>query len=468
MQERFKSMQKKSGLAKDITRVLSANLLVALIGFLGSFIFPKILSIESFALYHTFTLYVGYIAITHLGFPSGMMINYAGQNYEKIDTRQYKAELSILFTILAAFTAIFLAAAAIMHNRMTFYVGMVLFPYGIINSYKSLLQSWGRFKFFSRLSSIQSAAVPLAAFAYYVVTGDLPGDVYIVIYIIINWLLSIFILIEMARKVHGIKRAPIKSAKNLETEKTGAAVLIGNYINVLFTSADKQFVSWFFATAQFAYYSFGMSMQSLMTVFITSIAQPLFPAMAQGRFKDEEYDQLKEILFIFGSFSGCAYFLASFVVRHFIQKYIPSLEVIGIYFVVFPVMAVINCLFVNLYKIKNLMKQYVITLAGILATAIALNLLFVLTCHVYYSVAIATVITYYVWLIIGIRQFSFIHIRHTDVLYLLFYTVGFFLITQIQNDVIGFATALAFVIVLSLTFYRQDTKYIIRLLKRQW
>lgn len=36
-----------------------------------------------------------------------------------------------------------------------------------------------------------------------------------------------------------------------------------------------------------AYYSFGMSMQSLMTVFIISIAQPLFPAMAQGKFKDE-------------------------------------------------------------------------------------------------------------------------------------------------------------------------------------
>ena len=104
-------MSSQNKLIKDIARVLSANLVVAIVGFLGSFIFPKILTIESFALYHTFTLYVGYIAITHLGFPSGMMINYAGQKYAKIDNSQYKAELTILFTVLAAFTAIFLGIA---------------------------------------------------------------------------------------------------------------------------------------------------------------------------------------------------------------------------------------------------------------------------------------------------------------------------------------------------------------------
>ena len=341
-------MGKQNGLAKDISRVLSANLIVAIVGFLGSFIFPKILTIESYALYHTFTLYVGYIAITHLGFPSGMMINYAGQKYEDIDTKQYKAELNILFSILAGFTAVFLAIAAMAQNRMIFYVGAIIFPVGIISSYKALLQSWGRFEFFSRLSSIQAAAIPLVALAYYIVKDDLPGDIYIIIYIIINWILALYIMIEMIGRVRGVKRAALRSAKNWETEKTGAAVLIGNYINVLFTSADKQFVSWFFSTAQFAYYSFGMSMQSLMTVFITSIAQPLFPAMAREQFKDDEYDRVKEVLLIFGSFSGCAYFAASFIVKHFIQKYIPSLDVAGIYFVVFPVMAVINCLFVNL------------------------------------------------------------------------------------------------------------------------
>lgn len=460
-------MSSQNKLIKDIARVLSANLVVAIVGFLGSFIFPKILTIESFALYHTFTLYVGYIAITHLGFPSGMMINYAGQKYAKIDNSQYKAELTILFTVLAAFTAIFLGIAAVSHSRMVLYVGAVVFPVGIINSYKSLLQSWGRFKFFSRLSSFQAAVIPLAALAYYIIKHDLPGDVYIIIYIIFNWLIALYILQEMFQKVRGVKRAAIRSSKNWETEKTGAAVMIGNYINVLFTSADKQFVSWFFSTAQFAYYSFGMSMQSLMTVFITSIAQPLFPSMARGQFKDNEYDRLKEVLMIFGSFSGCAYFLASFIVKHFIQKYIPSLDVVGIYFVVFPVMAVINCLFINLYKIKNLMREYVFTLAVILGVAIGLNALFVFIYPAYYGVAIATVITYYIWYFIGMKQFPFMHVRIPDMLFLSIYTAGFFLITRISNDIIGFFAALLFVVILTFAFFRKDFEFMVRLVKRR-
>lgn len=458
---------KSRSLAKDISRVLSANLIVAMVGFLGAFVFPKILSIESYALYHTFTLYVGYIAITHLGFPSGMMINYAGQKYKKIDKSQYKAELIILFSILGTFTVIFFAIAAVAKSKMIAYVAAIIFPVGIINSYKSLLQAWGRFQYFSKLSSFLAAAIPIVALVYYIINRDLPGDVYIYIYIIINWLVCLLILWEMYLKVHGVKSAPIKSKKNWETEKTGVAVLLGNYINTLFTSSDKQFVSWFFSTAQFAYYSFGMSMQSLMTVFITSIAQPLFPAMARGQFKDEEYDRLKEVLMIFGSLSGCAYFAASFIVKHWIQKYIPSLDVVGIYFVVFPVMAVINCLYINLYKIKNLMKQYVATLAVILGVAIGLNALFVYIYPAYYGVAIATVITYYIWFFIGIKQFDFMHVNIRDLLFLGIYTVGFFLITDISNDIIGFFAALVFVVLLAFVFYRKDFDYVLRMVKRK-
>ena len=48
--------QKENSLVKNIVRVLSANFWVAAIGFIGSFIFPRILTIDAYALYHTFTL----------------------------------------------------------------------------------------------------------------------------------------------------------------------------------------------------------------------------------------------------------------------------------------------------------------------------------------------------------------------------------------------------------------------------
>lgn len=202
-------------------------------------------------------------------------------------------------------------------------------------------------------------------------------------------------------------------------------MVLGNYINTLFVSADKQFVKWFFGNQEFAYYSFGMSMQSLMTVFIISIAQPLFPAMAQGKFKDEEYNSIKELLIVFGSLSGCAYFAVSIIVKLFIQKYTSSLDIVGIYFVVFPAMAVINCLYINLYKIKGIMKTYIKTLFGILLLSIILNTIFVFAVGEFTGVAIATTITYYIWFLIGFKQFEFLRITMKDVTYLIAYTIGF-------------------------------------------
>ena len=255
----------------------------------------------------------------------------------------------------------------------------------------------------------------------------------------------------------------------MRQKKIGFAILIGNYINILLTSADKQFVKWFFSTNEFAFYSFAMSMQSIMTVFITSIAQPLFPAMAQGKFKDEDYSQIKDLLFIFGSLSGCAYFVLSIVVNQFIVKYIPSLEVIGIYFVVFPVMAVINCLYINLYKIKEMMKTYVVTLAGVLLIAVLLNTAFTYWFGKYTGVAIATTITYFIWFFIGVVQFKFIKISAKDIIYLVIYIVIFFSVTRFENDYLGFIIYLALIVTLDSVCYGKILmQYSSKLLRRKF
>ncbi len=345
---------------------------------------------------------------------------------------------------------------------MVAYIAIAIIPTGVISSYKSLLQSWSRFKYYGRLSSFLAISVPVGALLYYAIFRYLPGDTYILIYLFFYWLATFAIVYEMLKKVRGVRSEALLTHKNWQTEKTGIAILLGNYINTLFTSADKQFVKWFFTDNEFAFYSFGMSMQALMTVFITSIAQPLFPAMASEKFEDNEYVGIKNLLRIFGSLSGCAYFAISFVVKVFICKYTPSLDVVGIYFVVFPAMAVINCLYINLYKIKGLMKQYVQTLAFILVVALGLNAIFVSTYKNYTGVAIATSITYYLWLILGARQFRFIKFGAKDVIYLLIYLMGFLVITRLQNDILGFIVYLVFIVVLDFAIYKNDMQKLYR------
>ena len=153
--------------------------------------------------------------------------------------------------------------------------------------------------------------------------------------------------------------------------------------------------------------------------------------------------------------------------NNFITKYTESLNVVGIYFVVFPAMAVVNCLYINLYKIKNLMRRYIFTIVGILLVAIVLNLIAVKIYPDYTGVSIATTITYYVWFLLGFRQFKFLKLEIKDIGYLTIYTVGFFFITRkITNEFAGVGLYLVFILILVFVFYRDKLKTLHNYFKR--
>lgn len=343
----------KQGLLNNILKVLAANFWVTLIGFAGSFVFPKILSIESYAFYQTFLMYQSYCAILHLGFASGMTVKYAGAEYSLIDKSQYKTEVTIILIILTFFTIIAAVVYGFTGESMWRYIALVIYPAVLTGCYKTFYQAWGNFKDYSILNIFLATAVPALAIFCFGLRGQLSGETYVSIYLAVYWTATIKILYEYSKKVKGSKRNAFFSKENLQLERNGLALTIGNYINVLFISLDKQFVNIFFSVDKFAFYTFGISMQSIMTVFITSISQPLFPAIANGVIRKTDFNKIKELLFIFGSLSGCAFFVVTFIVQSFIKKYIGALEVVGIYFVVFPALAVINCLYLNLYKLRQ-------------------------------------------------------------------------------------------------------------------
>lgn len=449
---------------KNIIKILSTNLLVTIMGFINSFIFPKIMSLKDYALYHSFLLYLTYTAIFHLGFPDGLIIKYVGKEYSKIVKEDYKSETYFIISILSFFSILLLIIYFITNNLMILFVSFSIVPVNYLGSIKSLWQSWALFNKFSIVNTVLATFIPVLAFVYYLIKKELPGNVYISIYLLFNWFITVIILKKELDFTKNVKMAPIISKKNYEIEKIGIGFLLGNYINTLFISCDKQFVKWFFSNEEFAFYSFGISMQALMTIFITSLSQPLFPLMANIDLKDNKYIKMKNYLLIFGSFSGCAYFFASFIIKNFIIKFIPSLEIIKIYFLVFPAMAIVNCLYINLYKINNKMKTYVRTLIFILILSIIMNCIFISFIKSYTSVAIATVIIYYIWICIGSFQFNTIKYKLKDIIFILFFLINFLLITSISNDVLGCICYFMVFFLLSYLFYDMEIKFLIKFL----
>ena len=128
----------------------------------------------------------------------------------------------------------------------------------------------------------------------------------------------------------------------------------------------------------------------------------------------------------------------------------------GVIYTVFPAMAVINVLYINMYKIKKMLRKYIFTLLGMLGIAALFNYISVICHGDYVGISFATMLSYYVWLIYSQKDFEEISIDARDY----FYLIGFFGIYYaskiIKNDVTGFVIYGILITVWNIIMYRDS------------
>lgn len=454
---------------QNIIRVLFSNVGITVIGLVNSLLFPKIMEVNEYAYYQTYILYLSYIGIMHLGLPTGMFIKYGGKTFSEIDKRKYKGEMRLLLMILSAFSIVTVFVGIIFKKPIIVLVGVSIIPYDYVKSYLTLLQAWGDFKKYSRLNVLAPATICIVAASMYFIIGNLTGNVYSIIYLAVYVVLFFIVLADLLLlpKKPTIEKNII-TKDNIDTIKIGLTICLGNYVGVLFHSVDKQFIKIFFEDTQFAMYSFAMSMQTIMTVLITSLSQPMYFKLAASGMSERDYRMTKELLLVFGTLSSCAYYACSIMVKGFIPKYTDSISVIANFFAIFPAMAVINCLYINLYKSRKMTQKYVKGLVIILGIAILLDGTAMLLRLDYLYLALSTVIAYYIWLVMGSFDFPELRITIKDIIYLFVYFITYFIIVKFNpfGDFVGFFAGLIMCVVLGLCFYRDSILRILSHLRK--
>ncbi len=446
---------------KNIIKVLLSNAILTIVGLFNSFIFPLLLSFDEYAYYQEYILYFSYVNICHLGIASGMFLNYAGKKYNDTDKAQYKSEINLIYIVLAFFSFICLVISRYSGQKLVLYVALTIFPQCIMASFQALYLAWGKFTGYAIINALPKILFSVIVLLFFIFFKNITGNTVVLIYLTIQWLACIYFLIEVIIFTRGTRTKKIFSKKNMVTTSNGLFITLGNYINLLFNSIDKQFVNILYSTYAFSIYSFAMSMQNIMTIFITAIANPFYPRLAKGDIDKEYINKLKEMLFAFGAYSGCAYFIISFTVRHFITKYLDSLQVVAMFFAVFPAMAVINVLYINLYKIRKKLKKYIITLIGMLIVATLLNCMAIFMHGDYIGIALATMISYYVWLIYSQRDFDELSISRKDCIYLGGFFIVYYSTIRIQNDLVGCVLYFIIITIWNSYMYKNTFKYVL-------
>jgi len=205
--------------------------------------------------------------------------------------------------------------------------------------------------------------------------------------------------------------------------------MLGNLSLKMFYSIDRWFVKFSFASSDFAFYSFAMSMMGMINLFIGSVTTVFYPYLSRENNKNI-LKKLKIYFIMIGSISSGGYFVFSIIVNLFISKYIPSLNVISIIFAGFPALIVLKALYVNLYKAQKKDRLYLKTVIKMLMISASLNLIAVFLFGNNVSVAIATTISFYIWYWFSSYHFKGLSIQFDEIIYLFMFIILFIFSTN--------------------------------------
>lgn len=464
-------MNKK--IMKNFAEVVISNITTILSGIVVSFIIPKILTVEDYGSYKTFTLYLSYIGFFHLGIIDGIVLKYGGCNYDEINKEKFRSFFSWYFLIQVLFSIIIIIISVICLKKSDQLIGVFvaidMIAINITTYYQQLSQITQRFEEYSLRKILQSIFNVLSVSILFFLFNkgiDVGYELYISIILFINICLCLWYIYTYKSLTFGKSYTLFETGEEIITLiKIGFPLLFANLCTSLILTVDKQFVSILFDKSTFAIYSFAYNMLSLVTVATSAVAAVLYPTLM--RTKKERlknmYDSLIVAMLSFVFLALSLYFPLVAFVQWFLPKYNESLIIFRI---IFPGLAVSSCITViihNYYKVigenlKFFRKSVVVLVFSCIANAIA-YLFFRTTA----SISIASIVSIIFWYLYIEEEFVklFNYYRWKNVFYIFLSMLGFYFFTCFKNWGLGFSLYIIYILIITITMNMRSIKKLI-------
>lgn len=446
-------------LKKDLFKVFGSNVITLAVGIVSGLVIPSFLSLDQYAYFKTFTLYLGYIGILHFGLADGLFIKYGGSYEDEVDKALLKGEHHFFLVFQFIITILLLIISLVLDDKILLAFSLSIIPFNILTFYKFFYQAIGKFDIYSKILILPPILMLIANLAVIFIFKI--ENFWLFIFIKIFAYVSIFLILEYnfykltkSYKVN-IKFSEIKSIFNI-----GFLIMLGNLSSVLFYSIDRWFVKLSFTSSDFAFYSFAISMMGMINIFINSITTVFYPYLSRNS-DDNILQKLKSYFIIIASFASGSYFLFAFIVSNFIPKHMPALNIIAIIFAGFPALITIKALYVNLYKIRKTDKLYVKTVFIMLFVSVILNFIALITFGNNISIALATTISFYIWFYFSSKHFESLIISFKEISYLMIFIVLFVFASSFVEILFGTLIFVGGLIILIYVFYKLEFKSLV-------
>ncbi len=442
-------------LVRDITKVSAVNIVSLIAAVITGFIVPAFLSIEQYAYLKTFTLVMSFVGMLHLGFTDGIYIKYGGKYINDLDKGIFKMEKAFFIIFQSSVAIVVLITGLIIREPIIIGISAAILPYNLLSYYQLFYQSVGQFNIYSKIR----LTIPFIIMLFNILL------IYVFhvsnyIYYISGEIIAYCIVVLFLELTHSFKAEKLNILKNIpliaDNFRIGIFIMSGNLAMIVFFTLGRWVVKLFMTDADFAYFSFASSIMQILTIVISSIAMTFYPYLSRI-YQKSNINHLKIQLIIIGAFLSSCYFIFSFAVTEFIPKYQTSLKILGILFASFPAYAVINALYINLYKVQKDGRKYISVILLNLIIACILTVIAILIRKNIITISIATTVSYYFWMYYSSKDFEGLKPSLKEIIFVFLYLVIFFASMFLHSPFMGIALFLILIVLLS-GIYKEEMK----------
>lgn len=449
---------------KGIVSITLTNILRLALNFVAAFVLPALLSVEQYGYVKVYQLYIAYVGVLHLGFADGMYLSYGGKQFDELDKsvldNQRKTLQVFQFIIMLAIAAF----GIVLHNYIIIILAISVYPLNCINFYSLLYQAVGEYTRYAKtvnytciLTFIANVGLLLAGVRNY--------QWFILSYAIVDYI-CLLLLERDYYNLRGKSHGKFESSILKSNVSMGILLMLGNFASIIFTGIDKYFINWFFPIVSFSYYSFAVSLTTFVNLFTDPIGLILYNYLSNNQ-GIEMIKRLKRVIMLLAYFLIIMAFPGRYLMNFVLDKYIPANNVIFILFGCHPLLLVVSCVYVNMYKVEKKQKRYFTLLLYSLGVAIVLDAIVSFTIKSIDLIAVATLISIVFWYLLCEHDYPSLHRNWKEIIFHVGCMSSFILSGIYLNPILGLVIYGTVFTLLAVLFYRKDIKYVINLVLKR-
>lgn len=453
----------KSRLIKSMTTVFVANVINLLIGLITNFVIPKYLKVETYAAIKTYQFYIGYVGVLHLGFIDAMYLQYGGGEIQKIDAAEVANQMMLLRVFQAIMAGFFIIISLLTCDIILLFFSLSILPLNMTAYLQLFYQATGEFKIYGRIINATSF-LSLAVNILLVFGLKMQKEVFFLTgYVLIFGLIwvSLELIIRKVRIDHH-HRAKFSIRALVEKIKNGLLLMLGNFALILLLGIDRWLIRIFLDYHAFAYYSFAVSIVSLLDVVTTAISITLYNYLCKIH-SNERVRIIQRYVLLFSVGIVTVMFPAKLFVEHFLPNYIESNKVLVFLFAAQIFFIHTKSIYTNLYKAQKRQRKYFSNLLMIIVVSIIISGIGLIIYKQKEILAVAALVSSIILWLVCSFDFNSIKLKGREFAFLLTETAVFILCGMFLNALIGFAVYGGITLLFGGMLFRRDILDLLRI-----